>query len=1418
MNRVLLKRNAGFGVGATVNACTKGLWVWKKVIQGTTPDNEDINVLIIDSEGLGALDEDSNHDVRIFSLAILLSSYFIYNSMGSIDENALQSLSLVVNLTKHIQIRTSGMSHEVDPEEYSQYFPSFMWVVRDFALQLVDNDGESITAKEYLDKALNEQKGFSESVEQKNRIRKLLKCFFKDRDCTCVVRPLTSEEDLQTLETKEFDSLREEFKQQIQQLRTKVMKRIKPKTILNGRKLNGQMFVGLVLNYVEAINKGAVPNIQSAWSYISKNECQKAQEMAYESFIEELHHSFEMNAPMFENDLNDLFKEAKSQALKIFSQNAVGDVANEFMSDLKAKLKNKYSQIKAENEKETRKACQMYLQDMFSQTENKLRNQEYNDFMEFEKDIKIIEQDFLERGPPGPNRVSICQEFTINALIDGCEYFLRTMKNEITLQKSLNSETVSKLEERVQELKSDLIKCKEENDVKIRSLENEKAQLSAKEQSMRDSYNELKKEKEISEKEWKGRLQSERTENNRSIEEYKSRMYASEEAAKEAQRRMSANESEFEKQRALQAQKLEFSENNLESYKQKEKEYQSEIKNQRKELISSIKESSQKYEDKIILLNKKIETLTEESNEKDNQISELEQRIYAHTTTISEKDIELSNLKESTEELDALREENEQLKKDLDENRKSFSLELQEERDSLQYELSELKIKFSEKQNELEGQLSKWDNEDSIKLQKIEFLNTQVQELRNQIDENKKTHDAMLKAVQSREYEKGEAIQEADKKIEQIKQDHLKEMQEMEGRFEATNKRLTDDLEKSRTSENDFKMKLKLLSAETEKTINDLRDALSDTEAQRDRFQNEAKTLETQKQTIMQQSEERFKSKLKELELEIQQSKNSNESELSEYRKKSEEDLAQLKNFYETEKDRLEKRLQEEKEKGLRNVEATKEDYEQRMRDEQMQHDDELELLQDDLRDKEAQLQGLSHQFEHEMSMAEQKTANLEAHLKETKKALDDIQEKHAKTLEQQMNSFNKERREMLDKADEVAQSLTEKEKRITALENQNESILYQNKKKDEELETYRSETSVKKKSAEDQIEKMREEAQRVSDEMIKLKGEFGKTEALLIQKNEHLEKRNEDLMKMMSDKTSSFEEKLNMQKTELGNEINQRIDQITAEKDKFLAKFEEKRKALKELEKETTVKITKLEREKAVCEEKIENLQRKLQNLEETSKGASESFRQQYSELQAQNAKLLEDTEQKYSKLKSQYDALEKEKNDLNSTYERENALLQNKVDFLEDQKAQLKSDLAEGHKKLEDSISKLQTKGTNRDSDKKQIDLFNHFEKENKEKLQNMKDSYETRIQELSDKYKEVERDYLSLKEKHELLIRDNEAVIRRLETRLNDSQDREKSQFEEITKLKDERDKMMSEGDSMFEKEKYNLKIRINEIEEK
>jgi hypothetical protein len=98
-------------------------------------------VLIIDTEGLGAFDEEENHDTKIFLLSLLLCSLLVYNSVGSIDEGALTNLSLVVNLSKSLTVssKTGGAELlENTEQDISQYFPSFVWVLRDFALQLKD--------------------------------------------------------------------------------------------------------------------------------------------------------------------------------------------------------------------------------------------------------------------------------------------------------------------------------------------------------------------------------------------------------------------------------------------------------------------------------------------------------------------------------------------------------------------------------------------------------------------------------------------------------------------------------------------------------------------------------------------------------------------------------------------------------------------------------------------------------------------------------------------------------------------------------------------------------------------------------------------------------------------------------------------------------------------------------------------------------------------------------------------------------------------------------------------------------------------------------------------------------------------------------------------------------------------------------
>lgn len=171
----------------------------------------DASFYIIDTEGLAAIDEEHNHDSKIFLLSILLWSLFIYNSVGSINENALNSLSLAINMSTKL-------------EDLGQYFPSFLWVLRDFSLKLEDEEGNEISAKTYLDNALKEQKGSSDNIESKNRIRRMIKHFFCERDLSVLVRPTEKEEDLQNLSNLESSSLRQEFSLQLKSLKSKVFK------------------------------------------------------------------------------------------------------------------------------------------------------------------------------------------------------------------------------------------------------------------------------------------------------------------------------------------------------------------------------------------------------------------------------------------------------------------------------------------------------------------------------------------------------------------------------------------------------------------------------------------------------------------------------------------------------------------------------------------------------------------------------------------------------------------------------------------------------------------------------------------------------------------------------------------------------------------------------------------------------------------------------------------------------------------------------------------------------------------------------------------------------------------------------------------------------------------------------------------
>lgn len=156
----------GFQVGHTIQACTRGLWMWKRPTPVRLSDGGSCTLLVIDSEGLGATDKTTNYDDRIFTLTALLASVLVYNSSGSIDEKSIQRLTFISRLSR-LLTSAGGADGQVTSHDI---FPSFVWVLRDFALQLQDGAGKEISAMEYMERSLCPQPGTSSAIKQRNRI------------------------------------------------------------------------------------------------------------------------------------------------------------------------------------------------------------------------------------------------------------------------------------------------------------------------------------------------------------------------------------------------------------------------------------------------------------------------------------------------------------------------------------------------------------------------------------------------------------------------------------------------------------------------------------------------------------------------------------------------------------------------------------------------------------------------------------------------------------------------------------------------------------------------------------------------------------------------------------------------------------------------------------------------------------------------------------------------------------------------------------------------------------------------------------------------------------------------------------------------------------------------------------------------
>ena len=150
------------------------------------------------------------------------------------------------------------------------------------------------------------------------------------------------------------------FQRQLETLRKRVLYKMQTRTI-HGRAITGRVLVNLARQYVQAFNTGTVPNIESAWTYITRNESMKALALARDQFKSVLDSKLEIPCALL--DLESDYREAKREALQLYRERAIfgDDTAKKGEQIVKNECRDIYAQVKAKNDETCALACTEFL-------------------------------------------------------------------------------------------------------------------------------------------------------------------------------------------------------------------------------------------------------------------------------------------------------------------------------------------------------------------------------------------------------------------------------------------------------------------------------------------------------------------------------------------------------------------------------------------------------------------------------------------------------------------------------------------------------------------------------------------------------------------------------------------------------------------------------------------------------------------------------------------------------------------------------------------------------------------------------------------------------------------------------------------------------------------------------------------------
>ena len=406
-NQKIKYPGSGFEISSRLNSCTRGIWLWNTPRQ---KPNSSSKIIFIDSEGTNSVDlSTKTYDSKIFALIVLISSLFIYNTNGNIDEKSINELALAAHLSNIVA------SNTIEDKDLiiNELAPKFIWVLRDFILDKIDpNTGEEINSDDYLELCLRNKTANKNSVEN-NLIRENIIKYFKDRECFTLPRPVDQEEDLHKLNEIPFSELKPNFREEFLNLKRNIYENSKVKKFGN-KKINGPILVELLKSFINSLNSKIIPNINTAFDNLIINEIEKSYENSIKLWKENynrIKEEFSSNIKDFYdirffimNEYNIVMNENKEikynkQYFEIFNNNK-NKLENEIYVDIKkvetincSKKVNKLNEI-LNKYKSIDYCSKIDYSNLESSENNKNLNLIFDNYLKFINDIKNTSKEF----------------------------------------------------------------------------------------------------------------------------------------------------------------------------------------------------------------------------------------------------------------------------------------------------------------------------------------------------------------------------------------------------------------------------------------------------------------------------------------------------------------------------------------------------------------------------------------------------------------------------------------------------------------------------------------------------------------------------------------------------------------------------------------------------------------------------------------------------------------------------------------------------------------------------------------------------------------------------------------------------------------------------------------------------------------